>query len=289
MSDVVTIDTRARSSSSAVRTHEFPVLESGNLSYPDGRYSVEFLPGKDRVSFTLTHRVTGASLLSRLLEEGRARYLCAVSSPLSSYRQIHLSKESVQCIAWDIENLGEPPLFTPMIVAVVDMDLRLDRHRDGVHDVWDGQRIRLEKGNRLALGHVIQLQSSILHLLSFDADPSLEDGRFFVSAEEEQGFRFRVKLSPLLHQFLRHPAEDGSREHIMTHIVTACLALLQREYQDDSDEDGGWKSHRNLCALANFMKDRNVAHWADDDFRPEEAATGLYPHALPPEHDGEDA
>ena len=283
------IVTQARSSSNAVRTHAFPVLEAGNLSFPEGRYALAFEPGKDRSSFVLRHRVEGAPLISRLIAEGAANYLCAVSSPISSYRRTYLSSDPSQRISWDTDDLGEPPLFTPMIVSVSCFDLTLDQIRDGVHDIWHDRSVSVVKGDRIALGRVVQLKSSILHLLSFHADRNLTGGTFFVDAEAEQGFRFRVNLDPRLHSFLKYAAKNRIRENIMTHIVAACLALLQREFRDDDDVDGGWRSHRNLRALADFLDSKNLPHWSDDDFRPERVATSLYPHALPPDQNGEDA
>ena len=284
MNEIVTL---ARSASNAIRSHRFPVLEAGNISFPNGRYILKLEPGRDRASFVLSHRIEGAPLISRLLDEDRARYVCAVSSPISSYRRTHVSRTASQRIKWDQNDLGEPPLFTPMIVSVASCNLLLREKEDGVHCIWDAQEVAIERGSRLALGHVVQLRSSILQLLSLHEKQDLVDGEFYVDAETEQGFQFRVNLSPRLHQFLQVPRKDGIREHVMTHIVTACLALLQRDFQDDSEEEGGWRSHRNLVAFSDFLKRRDLPHWSDDDFRPEWVATKLHPHALPQEPDGD--
>ena len=68
----------------------------------------------------------------------------------------------------------------------------------------------------------------------------------------------------------------------MTHIVTACLARLQKDYASD-DGESGWQSFRNLRAFADYLEHKGIEHWSDDDFRPERAATALYPHVLPDE------
>ncbi len=278
MSEIVTL---ARASSNAIRSHSFPVLEAGNLSFPNGRYTLEFEPGSDQTSFALRHRIEGASLISRLLDEGKARYVCAVSSPISSYRRTHVSRTASQQIEWNEHDLGEPPLFTPMIVSVESCRLLLSEQRDGVHRIWDQELVNITTGSRLALGHVVQLRSSILQLLSLHANQDLGDGEFYVDAETQQGFQFRVNLNPGLHAFLQFAGKDGIRGHIMTHIVAACLALLQRDFHADSEEEGGWRSHRNLCAFADFLKRRNLPHWSDYGFQPEWVATKLYPHAVP--------
>ena len=272
------VEAVAPAPANAVRAHEHPILEMGNLSFPEGRYSLDFRPGEDRSSYNITHHITGAPLITRLLDSQQARYVCIVSSPISSYRSTHVSEDAQQEVRWDSDELGEPPMFTPMIVCTQAQAITLDASRDGVHRIWDKQKISLQKGSRLALGSVIQLESSILHLLSLHEDASLKDGQFVVEPESEP-FRFRVNVSTRLHQYLRYrPGEH--RSNIMTHIVTACLARLQRDHSDD-DGETGWESHRNLKAFADFLEHEGHGHWTDDDFRPEKVATALYPHVLP--------
>ena len=277
MSEPYTIEAVAPGPSNAVRSHDHPMLESGNLSFPKGRYLLDFHPGEDRSSYVIEHRIEGAALIERLLEAGRARYACIVSSPISSYRRTHLSSEARHEVGWNSEDLGDPPLFTPMILCVEPQTITVDADRDGVHRIWNKQQISLRKGSRLALGSVIQIQSSILQLLSLHEDALLEEGQFLVDVKEEP-FRFHIRLSTGLHRFLRFP-NDPVRNHIMTHIVTACLARLQKDYVED-DGDTGWQSFRNLRALADYLEHKGHEHWSDPDFRPERVATALYPHVL---------
>ena len=278
MSEPHTIEAAAPGPSNAVRSHDHPMLESGNLSFPKGRYLLDFRPGEHRSSYIIEHRIEGAALIERLLGVGQARYACIVSSPISSYRRTHVSNDARHQVSWNSDDLGDPPLFTPMILCVEPRMLTVDSDRDGVHRLWNKQQIHLRKGSRLALGSVIQLQSSILQLLSLHEDPRLGEGRIVVDVEEEP-FRFHVRLSTGLHRFLRFP-NDPIRSHIMTHIVTACLARLQKDYAAD-DGDEGWQSFRNLRALADYLEHKGHGHWSEPDFRPESVATALYPHRLP--------
>ena len=264
--------------SNAIRAHQHPILEPGNLSFPEGRYELEFLPGEDRASFEVTHLVSRAPLIMRMLEERKAQCVCIVSSPISSYRKTHMSSTARQEVSWDAEELGEPPLFTPMIVCAEACDLVLSSSRDGVHKVWDGESVSFRRGSRLALGEVIRLESSILQLLSLHEMPELKDGQFEVDIETEP-FKFRVNMSSSLHRFLRH-REDAHRWNIMTHIVTACLARLQNDHEAD-DGESGWQSHRNLKAFADYLEVNGLEHWTDPEFRPEKVATALYPHVMP--------
>jgi len=276
---VAEITARAQSASNAIRSHSHPILETGNLSYPNGFYAVDFQAGADRSSFTLRHRVEGAPLISRLLRDGAAKCICTISSPVSTFRDTLVSDTEIQTVLWNRDDLGEPPLFTPMIVAMEPLALELDADREGTHAAWNGVRVRFLKGSRLAVGPVIQLQSSPLHMLTIRVDSSLTEGSFFVEAETEP-FRFVAKVSPKLHTYLQRGA-GAPRHNIMTHVVTSCLRLLQQSFSEDSDGEGGWRAHRSLRALSDLLDGKNLSHWTDENFRPELVATQLYPLALP--------
>ncbi len=272
------IDVAVPEPSNLIRFQRHPVLESGNLSFPKGQYTLDFEPGTDRTSFFITHQVHGAPLITRLLEAGKALFACIVSSPISSYRQTHTSDGARHEVCCHQNNLGEPPLFTPMILCTQPLAITLDVARDGLHNIWEGQPVTLQKGSRLALGSVIQLETSRKSLLSLREDTKLKDGQFVVNIETEP-FLFVVNLSTDLHRYLQHNRTEH-RSNIMTHIVTACLARLQRNFHEDDDESG-WKSHSNLRAFADHLEDKGLGHWTDDDFQPEQAATVLHPHVLP--------
>ena len=283
MSQPYTVEVVAPGPSNAVRAHEHPMLESGNPSFPRGRYRLTLLPGDDRCSFSVAHEVDGAALVTRLLESGDARCACIVSSPKSGYRQLHLAESLEHEIRWDVADLGEAPLFTPAILCVTPRRHKLSSSRDDVHSIWDDQLITLRKGSRLALGNVVQLQSSILHLLSLHQDDRVEDRQFHVEIESEP-FRFRANVGTSLYRCLRF-SSGVTRHNIMTHIVTACLVRLQHDYSDDDDDDTGWQSHRNLRAFADYLAANGQPHWTDDVFRPEQVATAIYPLALPDDHE----
>ena len=277
MDEVVT---EARAPNSSVRGHAFPALESGNTSFPDGRYGVCFEAGPDGCSFAVRHRIEGAPLIAGAVAEGLAQFVCTVASPVSSYRVSHVSKSSDQVVAWVDGDLGEPPMFTPMVVVAAPFECVLDRERDGVHELWHGRRVAFETGMRLALSDVVLMRSSVLNMLVFHKEPSLADGGFQVQAEPREGFRFRVELAPDLHRFLEYNTGDPRREHIITHILSACFGLLKSEYADD-DEDVGWRTFRGLQAIADLLKAHGLPHWSEGkEFVPELAATTLHPHRI---------
>ena len=287
MDEVVTA---AKSPNSAVRAHAFPALESGNMSFPEGRYVIGFEPGADSSSFTLRHRIEGAKLISDVIAQGLAQFVCTVASPVSSYRVSHVSKSSTQVIGWESSDLGEPPMFTPMVVVATPFTRTLNRDRDGVHDLWHGRTVSFTPGMRLALSDVVLMRASVLNMLIFERDPTLSTGQFRVEAEEREGFRFRVHLAPDLHRFLKYDSEGPRRGHILTHIVSACFGVLKADFSEDEEEEGGWRSYRGLQAMTDMLKQHGLPHWSGDDFSPELAATTLYPHGVddPPGDNGDD-
>ncbi len=287
MDEVVT---ESRSPNSAVRAHAFPALESGNTSFPEGRYAVGFEPGSDACSFTVTHRIDGANLINYAIAEGLAQFVCTVASPVSSYRVSHVSKSSTQVIRWESGDLGEPPMFTPMVVVAAPFTRTLERERDGVHELWNGRTVSFKRGMRLALSDVVLMRSSVLNMMIFERDTALSDGEFRVDAEEREGFRFRAHLAPDLHRFLKFDSDDARRDHILTHIVSACFGVLKANYPEDEEEEGGWRSYRGLQAIAEMLKEHGLPHWSEDDFSPELAATRLYPHRVgkSPDHGDDD-
>ncbi len=278
MTGYVTVDVATPSASNAIRSHDHPVLESGNLSFPKGRYSVGFRARPDGRSYEIYHNIEKVPLIETLVRQGRAKFACVVSSPLSAHRSIHVSSCERQLVECDNNELGEPPFFTAMVVSAEDIDIVIDSERDGVHSIWSGQNVKFYRGARLALGSVVQLQSSILHLLSLHEDDTLGDGQFVVDTASEP-FRFRVKVGTKLHKGLRYP-NNMLRDHIMTHIVTACLAHLKSEYSND-DGDEGWRSIPNLRSFAEHLEQNGHGHWCNSEFYPEKVSTALYPHLLP--------
>ena len=260
--------------SNAVRAHLHPILETGSLSFPRGRYWLDFQMDTRSSGCRITHRIEHAPLVDRLVDEKIAAYVCVVSCPKSSYRETHTTADPIQEIDWNAEDLAESPMFTPMVVCLKDTNLVIHAESDGVHRIWDGQRVPLQAGSRLALGSVVYLQSSMEQLLRLELDSNLNPGQMMVQVDEET-FRFKVKLGSSVYRFLRYQKGPQSR-NVMNHIVTACFSKLQKEHCEDDGVEG-WRSHRALRHLADYFEQREIKHWSDLDFSPEESATLLYP------------
>ena len=261
------------------RSFPWPVLEAGNGAFPQGTYAIDIEHEDRGRSFMMSHRIDRAELIQRWIAEGRAQFACAVSAPVSAYRELHSSSEPSHLVQWSPDDMGSPPLFTPTVVSAGEIQCVLRARRDGVNALWDGRAVHLPKGARLAVGPTFSLRSGLLGLLDFRREESLAHGRFQVEASREGGFRFNVYLAPDLYRYLAAHRQVVAGWNIMTHIVSASLAKLQSGYSDDDGEEG-WESYPNLISLADELARRDLPHWADDTFEPELVATGLYPHKV---------
>ena len=270
------------SASDAVRSFPYPVLDEGNLSFPNGSYESEFQAAAGGYTVHVRHEIQGAPLIRRLVEEGKAACSCVVAIPVTGYRRLFLAEGFRQEARWDKDSAGEPPVFQPQIVCVEDIDHTLNKD-DGVHEMWLGRRVTFPKGGKISLGSSYRLLSSMQSLLSFERNDEKGAKQMSVSACSQEGFYFQVSVRADLYDFLNQPGEGNHLlcHSIMVHAASACFALLAEKYGDSENEEDSWRAHPNLRALAAEMESRNLTAWYEDDFRPEEAATEMWPHRIP--------
>ena len=284
--DPLKISVRCSDAAPATRALAWPVLSAGNGSFANGVYSVSLsfqVPGR---SFILNHEIEGAGLVTNWIENDQVRFACAVADPVSAYRKIHVAVLPHHVVEWDPDDLGSHPLFTPLIVSASDIRHRVDAERDGLHPLWHGHTLELTRGSRIAICSTFAFQSGLLGLLKFALGKELPPGRFKIDPNHEEGFKFNVQLASDLFEYLQSHRREMAGGNIMTHVVSAALARLQREYALDDGEEG-WKSYANLVALADWLAERKLGHWSDKDFDPALVATDLHPHQMPVEHGSE--
>lgn len=269
-----------RSSDPAIvgRALPWPVLEAGNESFPNGIYTISCEDKDLGKSFSLWHEVQGAPLIERWIRESKLLFICSVAAPASMYRAIHKSDEPEHLIEWQREDLGEYPMFTPMIVAREPMQHTANAAQDGLNKIWDGKPLSIGKGARVAIGNVFKFKTGINGILDFIPDDNLPEGAFYVEESTQDGFKFKVHLAKDLFDHLKYSPRDITSENIMPHIVSSALSILQKDYNEDGE--GGWSSYPNLESLAHWLEEQNIKHWADDSFRPDKATTKIYPHKI---------
>ncbi len=264
-----------------LRALPYPVLEDGNLSYPDGGYTAEVIPQTDDTGVTICHKISQVPFLDRVIRQGQAKYGCLVAVPLTGYRKLDLSADALQDIKWDMAVVGEPPMLRPLIVSVAEFRVRLGSD-DGVAGAWQGPEITFPKGARLALRGYSRTSSSAHELLVINQDQKMPAGSFEVSQCEEEGFYFRVSVASDLYPFLQNAGgHENHRRSILTHIVSRCFEILKQDYRSQSEEEderAEWEQFSNLKALADELRRHNLPVWDDEDFSADKVATQLYPH-----------
>lgn len=279
-----TVSTRSSDAAPRARARPFPVLETGNGSFPAAVYRVTV--GKERPgrSIRLTHAVENAPLLQRWLADGAVHFLCATSAPSSAYRRFSRSDTPEHVVEWHPDDLGSHPLFTPMLVLKRGIEHVVDADADGLNILWHGRRLRLPKAARVAVGSTFVLQGGIQGLLRLRRAEELPKGSFRVKADTSADLMFLVEAAPDLHAYLARERPGPIRDNIMTHVVSAAFRVLQREYGLEENQER-WSSDRNLQALENALELGEHHHWTSDEFRPEEVATRMYPHRVSEERD----
>ena len=261
------------------RAFPWPVLEAGNGSWPRGVYRMVCTDRNPGTSFLLTHEVRGAPLVNRWMDEGKLEFVCSVAAPRSMYRALRKSDSPRQEVVWRQEDLGEFPMFTPLIVACEEILHVAESDKDGLSGIWDGRELAVPKGARIAIGVTFKFRSGLRGMLDFRLSEDLLPGQFEVSDSAEDGFKFKVDLARDLHEHLRISRGDLAGRNIMTHIVNAALGVLQREWAEDKEGEG-WRSYRNLVALASMLEEKGLPCWDDQHFQPEKVATALFPHKV---------
>ncbi len=267
-----------------IRCLPYPILEDGNLSYPRGGYEVDAKPQDDGTSVILHHTIRDAPFLDRILQQGKAKYGCLVSVPLTGYRNLDLSDGAYQQVSWDINVVGEPPMLRPLILSVSEISCMLEPE-DGVAEAWQGQNVTFPRGARLALSRYLRPSSSLHELLDV-RKADLPAGSFKVKACSEDGFYFQVSVAPDLFPFLQNAGEyKNHRDSLLTHVTSRCFEILKEEApkEEGDDEEGPawWEKYPNLSALSEELKRKNLPVWDDGDFFADEVATKLYPHRPP--------
>ena len=263
----------------AGRGFPWPVVELGNASYPEWKYTVKVETVEAGRSIRVVQELVGALLIDKLSQDGRVMHICTIADPYTMYREVFKSEQPGQLLKWNPSDLGQHPIFTPMVVSARDTDLILSES-DGVSDIWVGKKISLVKGSRLAVFPPFALSPGLGSLLKFKVDDNLPPGRFQVKPSAVSEFKFIVSLSQDSFTHLKFDRSTPAGSNVMTHIVSRAFTILKQDYSEDNEEDGGWRSYESLRRLSAQMKQMGIEDWTSDNFDPAYAATIFYPHKI---------
>ena len=262
---------------SVVRSLPYPAVEVGNFSFSEGVYEVTARKkAMNRVA--LRHELRGAPFVENLVRKGEAKFACLVSVPKTGYRRMEMAEGPEQEIGWDLDVAGEPPILGPLVLYVGDDFHHRLTARDGVAAIWHGRKVVIPRGARLARERYLRPSAAIQNLLKVRLDGDMAAGSFVVRENSNDGFYFMLEAAPDVFRFLQNSqGEERLRGSILTHAVSQCFNILQRDYE----EDGQWEQHRNLVSLAEWLEGKGEKHWSDDDFDGALAATRIYSLRVP--------
>ena len=262
-----------------VHSLPYPSLEDCNLSFPNGHYDVEVKSLRGGTSVQVVHILNNASFIQDLLDMGYAKYGYLLAVPLTGYRRLSLSSNSSQIVEWDIGVVGEPPILRPIIVTSQVLEHSF-QEEDEVAKIWINKRITIPKGARLARGKYLRSVSSFQSLLDIRKNEKIQNGCFLVQPDENNGFRFSVDVAPDVFDFLSRPSDAALYRSIGVHMVSRCFSIL-REDQSKQHGEEKWNDYSNLRMLSGILKERELPHWSEENFRPELVALQLHPLILP--------
>ncbi len=274
---------------SELKSLPFPVISPDSMDYTDAKYEVKINRIRDENKSEVRHRLSDDNMVAHLLKEGKAAFACVVCLPSTMYRKIFVAPavnvlEYPQTVDYSASGYGskvfslESPMYHPVIVTKEKVKRTADPG-DGLNSLWAHGGILIPHGGIIAYGNWARFDGDMGGLLNINLDKDIPDGSFRVEPDTSGGYRFQIYVGGAdLFRRLRNPSAEDSehRRSVLTHVLGGGFRLLKELFGGTDD----WKEYTNLRLLSNKLESEGLAHWGDDDFPPEYAATVLYPHVL---------
>ena len=280
----------AMKSSAIVHALPYPVLEAGNLSFPSGSYETEVVVGSDGHSATVTHTISGTPFIEQLVADGTAEFYCHLSIPKSGVRRLIKTGRHGSC-EWDADIVGESPKLQPVVLYIGDEAEHELPESNDVAEIWQGRKVILPKGARLARGDFFNVNSSDHSFIRFKEDMDYSPGTFRVQESHEDGFYFTVWAHGDIVKFVQHYGDnDELRVATLTGIVAYCFSMLKNWHSSNDDDTNRLVEFPNLKLLSAKLEEEIGWDWTDENFDPVLAATTMYPIRVPapqPDDNGE--
>ena len=274
-------------SSPIVHALPYPALEAGNLSFPEGQYEADANISKDGRSVEIEHKISGAAFIENLIEDGLVKFACQLSIPKAGVRRL-LITERKGVVELDESIMGEPPKLRPVALYYNERIENIDDANEyeltegcGVAEIWQGKKVRLLNGTRLARGDFLNITPSEYHFIRVKTSEDYDPGTFSVKPNTEEGFYFTVHAAPDVAKFIKNYGKDKTlRNSILTGVVGQCFSILKQD--SDGSEEYSMEAFPNLVILSDKIKSQFDYDWTDkDNFDPMRVATMMYPIEVP--------
>ncbi len=269
-------------------------MHPDSLDYVEGHsYQTEIKSEEEFGPLEVEHQVSENNLVASYLREGKAVFATEVSSPYSTHRKIYKHQweggapalRISQKIELDRDWLVSPVYYRPLVIVRDDLnreELNLETSH-GVHELWHDRTVLILPGTILASAgfwNAKDYKSSIIKLTS---DEKMHSGTMKVKTSPDDGFYFIVTVSTDVYKSIRSSDSDHKRT-ILTFALSACLSIIQREYQqeggegEEGDGDRDWRSYPALRALHREIERQGLPAWDNEqEFSPELVATRMRP------------
>ena len=263
-----------------VQAFPFPVLSEASICYVDGVSYRASVSRKQDGDIIVQHRLDGDSLVASLVNNGRAKFACIVSVPLTMFRKVYSldgegSAPTVQRIPCGEGDFSGTPMLRPVVVCTENIRPVPVADAHGLDPFYTGEQIRFPDGAIIADAGWQDFRGHG-DILRIRKDDTLAPGTFKVTIADGDEFHFVVWAAPDLFRFLENPNGRGDYcLSIMTHAFSSGLAQLR----SDPGQRENWRNYQSLQILHRDLEERGLKTWEDDDFSPELVATTIHPHA----------
>ena len=253
-----------------------PIMARGKMDYVNGSYNANI--EKHSGGIKVTHSLEGENLVAQLVKEKKAIFACEVISPQTTYRTIETSQDAEQIVNWNKDNVLVDNLsFHPMVLASTEKETAYKLQKEhGVHAIWQGKTIKIQKGTLLADGVFHTAVSNVQRLFSLIKDDSLPKGAYRVEGKDiESQFKFHISMATDLFDAMQTGGIDRNfKDAILSGAFSSALNILHSKSEDD---DPWGMEYQSLVALAEEFKNKGIPLWGDDTFHADECATRFRP------------
>lgn len=272
------------------RALPFPVLSDASICYVDRVSYRASVSRKAEGDILVEHRLSGGGLVASLVNDGRAKFACIVSVPMTMFRKVYRldgdgEVVAMQRIPCDEGELSGTPKLRPIVVCAEKIPPVTVVESHGLDPFYAGEHVQFPDGAIIADGgwQDFKGHGDILRIRKGDG---LEPGTFQVTISEQDGFYFLVHAAPDLFRFLQNP--NGQNEYcmsVMTHAFSSGLSQLR----DNAQLRANWENYQSLQILHRDLEARGLKTWEDPEFSPELAATTIHPYTrMSEEHSDDD-
>lgn len=270
-------------------SYSFPVLEEDKFDYiKEITYEVNQVDSDNKSnSIIFEHKLTGNSLIAKLLQNNEAKFITTVVLKSSMYRETTdnvLEKISSTHIKQKVQlktTFETQSFFSAIVYTGNDKEIILNSFEMGLDEFWDEATVELKKGAILAKAGWRELENTASDLLTIQKDNDLEYG-FDVSVISEEGGRFIARVESNLYDKIKQlPKNDSHLRSIVIHMLCVGFMDLAKEFKDDNSE------LTNFKGIKLELKSKGIKTWEDPEFKPNQVACYFLRHIIKLEDDNE--